>query len=292
MSSRCCLVCLLVSMYVASVSHAASGDDMVRIPAGSFTMGSETHSRNTRPKHQVYVDAFYMDKYETTQGAYASLMKVNPSEVRKEDIETIMSDQHRLSVGPNYPVTRVSWTDAAKYCNARSRNEGLEPCYDESTWICDFGRNGYRLPTEAEWEYACRAGTNTECWWGDRIEDGTGCMNCADETKRPDGKQWVWRLPFSDGYWNVSPVGSFKANPWGLYDTIGNVWEWCADLYGGYPSETTTDPKGALTGDYRVTRGGSWGCFPWGCRSACRDYQSAKNAADSLGFRVVRLAYP
>ncbi|MBP8131831.1 MAG: SUMF1/EgtB/PvdO family nonheme iron enzyme [Candidatus Hydrogenedentes bacterium] len=286
------------------------GGEFAWIPPGNFEMGSsltpeqvitmcdgykevQSELENEHPQHAVTLTrGFWMGTREVSVDRFRTFVDATGYETDAEkagqgavyDIEehgwllsagATWRNPHR-EVEEREPVVLVSWNDATAYCQ----------------WLSQKTGDTYRLPTEAEWEYACRAGTNTECWWGDRIEDGTGCMNCADETKRPDGKQWVWRLPFSDGYWNVSPVGSFKANPWGLYDTIGNVWEWCADLYGGYPSETTTDPKGARTGDYRVTRGGSWGCFPWGCRSACRDYQSAKNAADSLGFRVVRLAYP
>jgi len=275
-------------MYVASVSHAASGDDMVRIPAGSFTMGSETHSRNTRPKHQVYVDAFYMDKYETTQGAYASLMKVNPSEVRKEDIETIMSDQHRLSVGPNYPVTRVSWTDAAKYCNARSRNEGLEPCYDESTWICDFGRNGYRLPTEAEWEYACRAGTTTTYYHGDDANELGEYANYWPEAQaflNAMADTGVWEKPLP----KLLPVGQKKPNRWGLYDMLGNVHEWCNDWYDEtyYARSPERNPRGPQDGKYKVVRSQSYRSADY-VACAGRGGTDMESRSFTGGFRCAR----
>jgi len=125
----------------------ASGLEMVLIPAGSFKMGDDRGEEDERPAHQVQVGAFLMDKYEVTQASYESIVGKNPS-------------KHK---GEKKPVDQVSWYDAAiKYCNTRSRRENLTPCYDEKTLACNYEANGYRLPTEAEWEYACRAGTSTK----------------------------------------------------------------------------------------------------------------------------------
>ena len=170
------------------------------------------------------------------------------------------------------PVVLVSWNDAAAYCQWLSRKTGKT----------------YRLPTEAQWEYACRAGTDTEFWWGDRAEHGRGCPNGADETKLPNGKQWTHRFSFSDGYWGVSPAGSFRANPWNLHDMHGNVWEWCADWYGAYASGSVTDPAGPASGKSRVVRGGSWYNGPGRCRSANRYYASPSYRLTACGFRLLR----
>ena len=170
------------------------------------------------------------------------------------------------------PVVLVSWNDAVAYCEWLSRKTG----------------ETYRLPTEAQWEYACRAGTDTEFWWGDRMEDGRGCLNGADETKLPDGTQWDYRFPFSDGYWNVSPVGSFKANRWGLYDMHGNVWEWCSDWYGDYASGSVTDPSGPASGELRVVRGGSWYYNLSSCRSANRGIVTPGYRITTFGLRLLR----
>ncbi|MBP8131823.1 MAG: SUMF1/EgtB/PvdO family nonheme iron enzyme [Candidatus Hydrogenedentes bacterium] len=170
------------------------------------------------------------------------------------------------------PVVLVSWNDAVAYCEWLSRKTG----------------ETYRLPTEAQWEYACRAGTDTEFWWGDRAEDGRGRLNGADETQLPNGKQWTYRFPFSDGYWNVSPVGSFKANRWGLSDMHGNVWEWCSDWFGDYASGSVTDPSGPASGERRVVRGGSWVNSPRGCRSAYRYYDPPGYRYTLIGLRLLR----
>ncbi len=170
------------------------------------------------------------------------------------------------------PAVLVSWNDAVAYCEWLSRKTG----------------ETYRLPTEAQWEYACRAGTDTEFWWGDRMEDGRGCLNGADEAKLPNGSQWDYRFPFSDGYWNVSPVGSFKANRWGLYDMHGNVWEWCSDWFGDYASGSVTDPSGPASGEFRVVRGGSCYVYPRYCRSAFRYSVTPGRRGTFYGLRLSR----
>jgi formylglycine-generating enzyme required for sulfatase activity len=285
----CKAVYLILALSVSPDPRIApSPKDMVRIPAGSFTMGSETNYRNARPIHQVYVDAFYMDKYETTQGAYASLMKENPSETRNRDIKTIMSDQNRLFVGPNYPVTRVSWTDAARYCNARSRNEGFEPCYDESTWTCDFRRNGYRLPTEAEWEYACRAGTTTTYYHGEDANELGEYANYWPEAQaflNAMADTGVWEKPLP----KLLPVGQKKPNRWGLYDMLGNVSEWCNDWYDEayYARSPERNPRGPQEGKYKVVRSQGYRSADY-VVCAGRGGTDMESRSVTGGFRCVR----
>jgi formylglycine-generating enzyme required for sulfatase activity len=195
-----------------------------------------------------------MGKYEVTQQEYAALMGTNPSEFK----------------GDNLPVECVTWYDAVNYCNARSWSEGLTPAYTVSGTDVTWNRsaNGYRLPTEAEWEYACRAGTTTPYSSGISV----------------DGAGWYYSNSRSTTY----PVGTKQANEWGLYDMHGNVYEWCWDWYGGYGTAAQTDPLGAVSGADRVERGGSWGNFGWNLRSAYRIYGNPSSGDYFLGFRLVR----
>ncbi|MCX7017310.1 MAG: SUMF1/EgtB/PvdO family nonheme iron enzyme, partial [Candidatus Sumerlaeota bacterium] len=138
-------------------------------------------------------------------------------------------------------------------------------------------------------EYACRAGSTTQFFWGDRAEEGQGYLNAADAAPRPGGEPWRYRFPFSDGFWRTAPVKSFRPNAWGLYDMAGNACEWCRDWYGEFSSDPATDPKGPRSGEYRVVRGGSWYVCPVSCRSAYRYRYSPAMAGDLNGFRVCRL---
>jgi formylglycine-generating enzyme required for sulfatase activity len=231
--------------------------DMVRINGGSFMMGSpasEAGRQSNEVQHQVTVSGFYLGKYEVTQKEYQAVMGTNPSN-RK---------------GDNLPVERVTWYDAVNYCNARSRNEGLTPAYTVSgenvTW--DRSTNGYRLPTEAEWEYACRAGTTTPYSSGSSV----------------DGAAWYR----SNSGSATHPVGTKQANAWGIYDMHGNVYEWCWDWYGDYSSGAQTDPMGASSGTTRVIRSMSWNDPGQYLRSAYRDYFSPSASYYTLGFRLLR----
>jgi formylglycine-generating enzyme required for sulfatase activity/Tol biopolymer transport system component len=237
---------------------------MVRIPAGSFTMGSAERSDET--PHQVTVNAFFIDKYPVTQELYEKVMGVNPSKRKAKE----------------NPVERTQWTDAVRFCNKCSEIESLKQCYDLQTWACDYSADGYRLPTEAEWEYACRAGTNAKYCFGD------------DEAELA---KYAWFKPGSDG--KTRPVGQKLPNRWGLFDMHGNVWQWCNDWYAEdyYPSSPNDNPKGPPAGKQRVLRGGAWDSTPDKCRAAYRHkelpvYSDACFGADSYGFRRVRNAGP
>jgi formylglycine-generating enzyme required for sulfatase activity len=185
-----------------------------------------------------------------------------------------------LFKGLKNPVENLTWPDVVLYCNARSRAEGLEPCYDERTGACNFEAGGYRLPTEAEWEYACRAGSDMEYSFG------------SDARRLKD---YAW---FRDNSRKrTHPVGTKRPNPWGIYDMYGNVTEWCNDVYGAdyYGNAPERNPRGPAYHDLAkcVTRGGAWNRSANACRSASRAREDP-GQVDScfshgdIGFRCVR----
>ena len=245
-----------------------SGIVMVQIPAGSFEMGSRHGRDDERPVHKVWIDSFLMDQHEVTQAEYEKLGQIeafpNPSHFKGSDL----------------PVEQVSWPQAARFCNARSRAEGLQPCYNEDTGECDFQANGYRLPTEAEWEYACRAGMLTDWSFG------------GDARKLGD---FAW---FADNSGKKThAVGQKRPNAWGLYDMHGNVAEWCHDVYQKdyYAQSPEKNPRGPADGKEYVLRGGSWKSAAEALRSAYRlgenpGFSDACLARDAIGFRCVRKA--
>ena len=239
------------------------GIEMVRIPAGRFLMGRDAGEEDQSPAHEVEIATFFMDRYETTQEHYVELMLDNGSHFK----------------GNQRPAEMVSWVDAAMYCNERSRSEGLEPCYNDDA-TCNFEANGYRLPTEAEWEYACRAGNDGDYSFG------------SDSRKL---KEHAWFK--NNGGKKTHPVGQKEPNAWRLYDMLGNVAEWCNDMYDPayYASSPAANPRGPKSGDKYVLRGGSWASSPQACRSA---YRAADNPGfvdacfprETIGFRCVRTA--
>jgi formylglycine-generating enzyme required for sulfatase activity len=244
-------------------------DGFVRIPGGTFTMGSpaseaERYDREG-PQHQVTVSGFYMGRYEVTQKEWVAVMGSNPSAFK----------------GDNLPVEQVNWYDAIDYCNRRSQREGLTPAYtrngDKVTW--NRNANGYRLPTEAEWEYACRAGTSGPFNTGNNITTSQANYDGNYPYNRNAKGQ------YREKTWNV---GSGTANAWGLYDMHGNVWEWCWDWYGVYASGAQTAPAGAASGSLRVLRGGSWYSYAGSLRSANRGNGAPANRFSRYGFRLVR----
>ena len=238
---------------------------MVLVRGGWFEMGDANCSPDESPVHKVWVDPFIMDRYEVVQEQYVKLTGENPSSFP----------------GTNKPVESVNWVQAVLYCNLRSRAEGFRPCYDEKTFACDFGADGYRLPTEAEWEYACRAGTSTRYSFG----DGTDPLSKYAWFKQNSGK-------------SAHNIGKKEANRWGLYDMHGNVAEWCNDAYreNYYKTSPSKDPRGPDEGEIKVLRGGGWQDRIGSLRSSWRASENFRFVdacvMDSMGFRCARNAPP
>jgi formylglycine-generating enzyme required for sulfatase activity len=267
------LICLLSMISLcAGTANAATHEDFILIEGGTFLMGSpaeEPERGVDETRRRVTVSDFYIARSEVTQREYADLMGKNPSESR----------------GENLPVENVTWFDAVRYCNARSAQEGLNAVYaiDGETVTWNRDADGYRLPTEAEWEYACRAGTTTPFNTGKTITDGqANIYNHYGYNNDSSGRA-------IGGYQGrTTPVSSFGPNQCGLFDMHGNVGEWCWDWYGEYGAENLTDPAGLETGTYRVTRGGGWNDFPKHARSAYRSASPPGNGVFNIGFRLAR----
>ncbi|MCP5197236.1 MAG: formylglycine-generating enzyme family protein [Gammaproteobacteria bacterium] len=234
---------------------------MVDLPGGRFLMGSPDSDNmahdNEKPQHEVAVSSFRIAITPVTVGLYRAIIP-EFSAVKSET-------EARL------PVTGVAWFDAVEFCNRLSKQAGYRPCYSRrfGRWYCDWRADGYRLPTEAEWEYACRAGTTTRYSFGD---DPAGL----------DAYGWY------DGNSNtVQPVATKRANPWGLYDMHGNVWEWCWDKYEAYSPSARSSQQS--TSGWRVVRGGSFFNPPEFLRSASRVDFDPELWFWNVGFRCVRV---
>ncbi|MHC6202342.1 formylglycine-generating enzyme family protein [Breznakiellaceae bacterium SP9] len=273
--------------------------DLVRIQGGTFTMGSPAdeagRDSDEGPQHQVTVSGFSIGKYEVTVANFRAFVQATGYKTEAEssggayvwtDDDWVMKADANwknpyFTQTKNSPVTCVSWNDAVNYCNWKSRQEGLTPAYTISGTNVSWNRsaNGYRLPTEAEWEYACRAGTTTLFSTGNNIT--TSQANYDGNDPYNGNAEGTYRE-------KTTPVGSFAPNNWGLYDMHGNVWEWCWDWKGGYSGGSQTDPIGAASGSYRVYRGGGWGSNAAFLRSANRSDNTPASRDFNLGFRVVR----
>jgi formylglycine-generating enzyme required for sulfatase activity len=220
------------------------------VPSGSFTMGSpveEEGHMDDEIEHLVTISrAFYLGVVPVTQRQYEALVHQNGS----------------YFCGPDLPVEMISWFDAVAYCEALTER---------------FGHK-FRIPTEAEWEYACRAGTRSAFSLGDLL---------TTDHANVDGKFIYGKASQGVTRWKTTPVGSFRPNAFGLFDMHGNVWEWCADWYGAYPTQNVTDPAGPAEGAIRVFRGGSWFDGAADARSAQRDAHDPGRRHSIYGFRVL-----
>ena len=245
-----------------------------RMPANFVEVEGGTFSNGTS---QVTVSSFYLDKYQLTQADYQAVMGTNPSD---------------NAGNPNHPVERVTWFNAIEYCNRRSLQEGLTPCYSYSTYgtnpdnwpsdwntsndnhtnvNCNWTANGYRLPTEMEWMFATKGGNLSQGYTYSGSND-------IDEV--------AWYTSNSDS--TTHTVGTKTANELGLYDMSGNVWEWCWDISGAYPSGSQNNPTGSNSGSFRVWRGGSRSNDAYFCTVTYRSYNIATFSGNHIGFRVCR----
>ena len=250
---------------------------MVSIPAGSFTMGHVYENdpeipdtinvfyADEQPSHKQTLNSFQLGEAQITQGQYKEIIGTNPSSFAGDD---------------NLPVTNIGPHEIMTFCNMLSQNSGLEPCYDEKQAKCDFSRNGYRIPTEVEWEYACRAGT-------------TSHFNTGNTEKDLDRAGWY----LGNSGCKSHPVAQKEPNAWGLYDMHGNVFEYCDDdwnpgmSYGKYMTEHDVAPVFHYYHSLNITRGGSWFSEPSVCRSAARScFCSWKGINQSyyMGFRIAQ----
>ena len=262
----------------APFAYAPASTDitMVSIPAGSFLMGSPSdesgRDSDEGPQRTVNISAFQMSETEVTEKQWEEVMGWNDCYYER---------------GDNYPVEYVTWYDCVSFCNELSEAYGYTKCYtisnvyydgnhiEDADVTCNFGANGYRLPTEAEWEYACRARTTTRFYTGDSDSD-LGRAGWYDGNSGSQKRE----------------VAQKDANAWGLYDMHGDVYEWCWDWYSsrhyGTRPDPDSDPTGPSSGSLRVMRGGCWYCYAQYCRSANRGIFRPGDRYDYLGLRLVR----
>ena len=269
----------------------STGIKFIRIPHGSFMMGSLTdeEGRDTDegPVHKVILDAFWISCYEVTVGQFSVFVNRTGyvTEAEREGYSWIYTRKWERRKGyswkntgfeqtEDHPVVNVSWNDAKKMAE----------------WLTRISGKKIRLPTEAEWEYACRAGTSTSRFWGNEPDKACAYANVADITAK--GRFPAWNVhECTDGFIFTAPVGSFKANPYGLFDMLGNVWEWCEDTYliKSYGRKPQHNPLVKTKGvSDLVIRGGSWYSRPRYVRCASRDHlHDSHRRGNDVGFRLV-----
>lgn len=250
---------------------------MVSVPAGAFIMGGPRNdsrvNRDEKPEHEVFLSAFLIDRCEVTVGEFRQFVKASGYKPLGE------WDDPSFKQFDNHPVVNVSWWDAIHYCNWRSRVEGLQPCYDEDSGICDFSRDGYRLPSEAEWE-KCARGTDRRTYpWGNAEPHANGIIRANYSRKK-------------DGFYYTVAVWKFQEykSPYGAVGMAGNVQEWCNDWYdaGYYQAAAYKDPVGPLKGGSRVIRGGFWFSDSGQLRTTERTADAPGYINEYTGFRCAR----
>jgi formylglycine-generating enzyme required for sulfatase activity len=295
------LLALALIAMLASIGNIYAVE-MVRVEGGTFMMGSEDGDDDESPVHEVTLSSFMIGKYEVTVGEFRAFVEDTNYTTLAEtkggavvwtgDAWELKEDASwknpYLTQTEKHPVTCITWYDAIEYCNWLSKQEGLTPVYtinkskadpknnneyDAYKWSvsCNWTANGYRLPTEAEWEFAARGGNKSKGYQYSGSDD----LNAV---------AWYW----ANAGETTHAVGTKSPNELGIYDMSGNVWEWCWDWYGDYPESRSTDPKGVNEGWGRVLRGGSWGCSDDLCRVANRGYLVPDRGGSSFGLRLVR----
>jgi formylglycine-generating enzyme required for sulfatase activity len=247
------LVSLLIvigcAVFVFCAKHPyRHGMAEIKAAGKKFVMGRNGLT-NAAPVEITLDHDYYIDRTEVTQAMFQRVMGNNPSFFKGDSTR---------------PVENVSFIDAAEFCNRRSVAEGLSPCFLPATWLCDRTKNGYRLPTEAEWEFACRGGRQTRFSWGNTM-NGKYCWYMDNSGKTTHG------------------AGTLRPNRFGLYDMIGNVWEWCDDRF----SPDRSQPKYWQLGP-KTLRGGSWSSSAQSLESAVRDGGDPQGKSNGVGFRCVR----
>jgi len=299
-------------------------EPFARIPAGVFTMGDHLSEGDSRelPLHDVRIDALDVGTFEITNRQYCDFLNsallqaairieqgvVYAAEGAEPWLSTYTKNYHsqinyshavfavRTKNGidmSDHPVVEVSWFGAAAYCNWRSTQEQRDPCYDPATWQCDFSRNGYRLPTEAEWEYFARGGRTapyTRYPWGDTITGASANFWDSGDPYTSHAPPQTTPIGYYNG--NQIPIGRRMVNGFGLFDVAGNVWEWCNDFYTAdyYASSPAENPIGLQVGTQRVLRGGGYSTGIDHCRVSCRYYDYPDQRWSFAGLRVVRSA--
>ena len=257
-----------ITIPLPSLASGATPLEMIKIPAGTFTMGSPANERgrqsNEGPQHAVTLtEGFYLGKYEVTQTQWHAVMGSYPSDNRFGQYER----------GDDYPVYFVSWNDCQTFIER----------------LNVLGLGTFRLPTEAEWEYSCRAGTDTRFSFGDALECSDSISYCAimDEYM-----WWGGNSTYKGEQRGSKEVGRKLPNPWGLHDMHGNIWEWCSDWYGAYSSRSQVDPPGPTAGSTRVMRGNGNSSDAFHARSANRNiHHSPSSSFSDVGLRLAR-EYP
>jgi sulfatase modifying factor 1 len=279
-----------------TTSSPTTGLKFSLIPAGSFTAGSPETEKERSPnetQHRVTLTKpFWLSTTHVTVAQFEAFVRdtghrttaevqgfaIGMWDTKANEWPKMPGKSGRDPGFPqasNHPVVCVTWDDAQAFCAWLNKKEG----------------RAYRLPTEAEWEYACRAGSATAYPWGDNPDDGKGWANCSDlDTAAifPLFPTFNWR----DGFQYTAPVASFRANAWGLHDMIGNTLQWCSDWYGDYPTGAVENPTGPAEGGQRILRGGAYIYGPRHCRSAFRGRNFANFANFYIGFRIARDALP
>ena len=273
---------------------------MVLIPAGWFTMGDSFYEgQASLPRHSVYVSAFYIDQFEVTKALWDEV--VMWANTNGYDLGVMGIG---LGKATNHPVHTVAWFDCVKWCNARSEKEGREPAYYRSAALTTVYRaggvdvqndwvkwtSGYRLPTEAEWEKAARGGAIGQRfpWTGTNNITHSQANYYSDPRFAYDTSPTRGYHPSfqAGGEPYTSPVGYFAPNDYGLYDMAGNLYEWCWDWYGSYTASPATDPRGPISGAYRLIRGSGWDGDAFGCRAAYRNDYVPSSRYSNFGFRT------